>query len=130
VVGRDLAFAVCALLFVAAPTAGDIGSCGQAADDLDATKFFADKSSIDRAKCDSCSFETSVCDAARRGVVSTTAFPAGCYPLVHDGEVCLDALLATGCGDYRAYVADDPSRPTECNFCPPRDAGGALGQDR
>ena len=47
-------------------------------------------------------------------------FPEGCDPIVHDGEVCLNALEAAGCGDYEAYVKDGEDRqaPNECRFCP------------
>ena len=79
---------------------------------------------IDAAKCDECDFVTAVCDARRRGEVEAMEFPTGCFPLIHDGEVCLDALLAAGCDEYGDYVADQGAIvPTECNFCPPRDAG-------
>jgi len=47
------------------------------------------------------------------------SFPERCLPLVHDGEVCLRALLNASCGDYSQYMSDDsPTAPTECNFCP------------
>jgi hypothetical protein len=123
--------AVVAIFFLAAPTAGDIGSCGQSADDLDAFKFFAAKGGIDKAKCDECGYSTTICENLRQGKVETTEFPEGCFPLVHDGEVCLDALLASDCDDYRDYVADlGATVPTECNFCPPRDAGTAPTGDQ
>ena len=39
--------------------------------------------------------------------------------LVHDGEVCLDALWAAGYNEYRPYLLDvGAAVPTECNFCP------------
>jgi hypothetical protein len=47
------------------------------------------------------------------------AFPEGCLPLVHDGEVCLRALLYATCAEYEAYVDDArPKVPSECDFCP------------
>jgi hypothetical protein len=54
------------------------------------------------------------CGAAMGGT-----FPTLCYPLVHDGEVCLDALEAASCSTYASYVADvGATVPTECDFCP------------
>jgi hypothetical protein len=52
-------------------------------------------------------------------------FPKGCFPLVHDGEVCLRALSYSTCDEYVEYLDDRvPRIPTECNFCPlPKDAG-------
>ena len=114
------------LLLCAAPTAGDIGSCGQTAEDLDPIKFFARKGGIDLAKCDECGFAGATCSARRDGQLEATAFAEGCYPLVHDGEVCLRALEHADCDEYGQYVRDDaPTVPTECNFCPPRDTGAA-----
>jgi hypothetical protein len=115
---------VCLLWLCAAPTAGDIGSCGQDAEDLDPIKFFARKGGIDLAKCDECAFASSICGDRRDGRLEATEFAEGCFPLVHDGEVCLRALEDADCDQYRAYVRDDgPTVPTECNFCPARDAG-------
>ena len=111
--------AVLALFFLAAPTAGDIGGCGQEAQDLDARKFFTAKESIDCAKCFECDFNTLACEKACDLEPNRTSFEAGCYPLVHDGEVCLNALDAAGCAEYASYVADEGAAvPTECNFCP------------
>jgi hypothetical protein len=108
-----------ALFFSAAPTAGDIGSCGQAPDDLDGEKFFGSKQALDCRRCGECGFTTKACDRACAPALEQSAFPAGCYPLVHDGEVCLDALTAASCKEYEAYVADEGATvPTECNFCP------------
>jgi hypothetical protein len=142
---RELArVALVALVFAAAPTAGDIGSCGQTVEDLDATKFFVKKAEIDCARCTECDVSSFACgracsptktcdgdagadaggeggaDAGACGVELPTAFLPGCYPLVHDGEVCLHALEAASCSDYAAYMADQgATAPTECNFCPP-----------
>jgi len=116
--------AVLGLLVLAAPTAGDIGSCGQSIEDLDPAKFFAEKRSTDCQHCQDCALGTKFCEQACAGQ-GETAFPAGCYPLVHDGEVCLRALRAAGCDEYVAYASDDaPSVPTECNFCPASDKPG------
>lgn len=110
---------VIAWLFTAAPVAGDIGSCGQAAEDLDAGKFFQAKADVDCERCADCGFTTDACVTAC-SAPPERSFEVGCYPLVHDGEVCLDALRAASCGEYRGYVDDEaPLVPTECNFCPP-----------
>jgi hypothetical protein len=113
-------------LCCAAPTAGDIGSCGQEAEELDPVKFFAQKGGIDRSRCEECGISSARCEARHAGELEATEFPEDCFPLVHDGEVCLRALLDAGCGDYEEYMRDvGPTVPTECNFCPPRGAGGA-----
>ncbi len=114
-----LPFLFVLLLFVAAPTAGDIGSCGQAIEELDPVKFFEGKRAIDCQKCTVCGLATQYCEEACFGDVTQGSFDPDCYPLVHDGEVCLSALSATSCDEYAAYVDDvAPSVPTECNFCP------------
>jgi hypothetical protein len=115
---------VVALLFLAAPTAGDIGSCNQKAEDLNATKFFENKQALDCDRCFECRLTTAACLAACGP--ATGAFPEGCFPLVHDGEVCLDALLLASCEDYASFMDDvSPTTPTECDFCPVRGTGGA-----
>jgi hypothetical protein len=119
-------FAMLALLFLAAPTAGDIGSCNQPVTDLDPVKFFAAKQNLDCNMCLACNFMTHACDLACGSAAVGGKFPPGCDPLEHDGEVCLDALEATGCADYASFVADQgATTPTECDFCPQRDAGAA-----
>jgi hypothetical protein len=118
--------ALVALFFLAAPTAGDIGGCNQRGDDLDPNKFFASKQYMDCQRCTDCGLTTQTCVKAC-GQLMGGAFPDGCYPVEHDGEVCLDALQVASCDDYRHYVSDEESTvPTECDFCPPRpvtDAG-------
>ncbi len=108
-----------ALFASAAPTAGDVGSCGQPAEDLDAPKFFGSKQALDCRRCDECGISSPACDRACAPALQQSEFAAGCYPLVHDGEVCLDALQAASCTDYASYLSTDaPSVPTECDFCP------------
>jgi hypothetical protein len=108
------------LLVLAAPTAGDIGSCGQALDELDPVKFFTEKRRIDCQQCLDCELESQSCAG-----LGQSAFPEGCYPLVHDGEVCLRALRSASCSAYQRYVADvAPEVPTECNFCAPAERPG------
>lgn len=111
--------AVVALLFLAAPTAGDIGSCNTKAEDLDSTTFFVAKQALDCGRCIECTIGSKSCGAACTTEIQG-AFPEGCYPLVRDGEVCLDALLAASCTDYQSFMADvGATIPTECDFCPP-----------
>lgn len=113
--------ALVAVFFLAAPTAGDIGGCGQTAEDLDAAKFFDAKQTADCKRCGECQITSQACTTAC-GPTVTLQFPKGCYPLVHDGEVCLDALEIASCGDYQSFMADmGATIPTECNFCPPRE---------
>ncbi len=114
---------------LAAPTAGDIGSCGQTAADLDGPAFFAEKRAIDCRQCNKCNFSSKACIQACNGK-GKAQFDDNCFPLVHDGEVCLHALSAARCKEYAAYIDDAaPSVPTECNFCPlaeqPAGQGGA-----
>lgn len=118
---RRSIWAAATLLFCAAPVPGDIGSCGQPVQELDAERFFASKRTIDCRQCRHCRFETESCDRACDRSISTTAsFPAGCLPLVHDGEVCLRALLDAACDEYAGYISDETATvPTECDFCPP-----------
>jgi hypothetical protein len=121
--------AVAAAILAAAPTAGDLGSCGQPAELLDADKFFANKRAIDCTRCEACGLTTTACTRACADErTENEVFPALCAPLVHDGEVCLDALLAADCDDVARYVADEGATlPTECAFCP-ADARGAGGE--
>ena len=108
-----------ALTVLAGPTVGDVGSCGQEVADLSPEKFFAEKDFIDCQQCGECGFITRQCDAACDGVLSAAEFEPNCFPLVHDGEVCLNALRATSCSDYASYIDDvAPTIATECNFCP------------
>jgi len=113
---------LCVALFsilCAAPTPGDIGGCGQHAQPLDPGLFFAEKARIDCEMCGECGLRSSHCELACSGEPAQTDFPEGCEPLVHDGEVCLRALEASGCGEYEDYVKDAGRQaPTECLFCP------------
>ena len=108
-----------ALAFCAAPTPGDVGGCGQPAAELDPEIFFATKDSFDCQRCDECELSTSACERACGEILTQSEFPEDCVPLVHDGEVCLRALLAASCDDYATYVREEAAQtPTECNFCP------------
>lgn len=125
-----LRLAVVALFFTAAPTAGDIGGCGQAENELDPSKFFSTKQDVDCARCAACSIDTTACARSCSPGLVIKDFPPGCVPLEHDGEVCVDALLVAGCTDYASYMADQGSTiPTECNFCPALLDAGAGASD-
>lgn len=119
------ALAAVAALAGLAPSAGNIGSCGQAAEPLDAQKFVEAKQAVDCSHCIACGIETGVCERACTDEADIEAsFPPGCLPLVHDGEVCLDALSASSCSRYETFVADEGATlPTECDFCPVDEAG-------
>jgi hypothetical protein len=121
--GEILRLAVVAVFFLAAPVAGDVGSCSEPPAALDATKFFDEKQNVDCQRCLDCHLATNAC-AIACGMPRGGSFPQGCFPLVHDGEACLDALGAASCAAYSGYVADQGATvPTECDFCPLRDAG-------
>ena len=115
-----IGFCVLVLLFCTAPTPGDVGGCGQAPAELDPGTFFASKANIDCQRCEECSLTRVSCQNACTHPESyPSTFPENCVPLVHDGEVCLRALLHASCDDYASYMSDgSPSVPTECNFCP------------
>lgn len=104
---------------------GDLGGCGQTAVDLDAATFFQQKAEVDCQRCVACALVSEQCRSACSGTpLSPSAFPVGCFPLVHDGEVCLRALQAASCDAYEEFVRDGgASIPSECNFCPTRDGG-------
>lgn len=107
-------------LLVMAPVAGDIGSCGQKAAELDPVKFFWEKQGVDCQQCQRCGFQTENCTQACESPFDPdVSFDPDCFPLVHDGEVCLNALVIADCESYAEYVRDQaPTTPTECNFCP------------
>ena len=125
-----LALGLLLLGFCIAPTPGDVGGCGQAPDELDPGIFFATKKDIDCERCRECGLRTERCAQACESTAAIeTEFPEGCVPLVHDGEVCLRALLVAGCDDYARYAADGESNvPSECNFCPPRTGASSIGE--
>ena len=107
-----------ALTVLAGPTVGDIGSCGQEVAELDPTQFFIEKDFADCNNCVSCGLTTARCDDACDGELTLSSFDEDCFPLVHDGEVCLNALKAASCDDYASYMDDvAPTTPSECNFC-------------
>jgi hypothetical protein len=105
-------------LFSLAPTPGDIGGCGQTARDLDPQVFFDSKQTIECRRCEECSIRTPACEAACDAADVPDQFPDGCYPLVHDGTVCLRALTQSSCEEHRKVMSDPPRVPSECNFCP------------
>jgi len=132
VLRRELAFAaVLALLFGAAPTVGDIGACGQQATPLDEAVFAAQRKALDCQKCTECDLTTETCvDACDPSKPSDVAWPDTCFPLDHDGVVCIDALEAASCKDYASFVSDvAPTTPTECQFCLDVPEGGVVVGD-
>ena len=107
-----------AIVFGMGPTVGDIGSCNQEVDALDPALFFAIKARIDCTRCEECELSSTPCRTACTAA-APTAFLRGCRPLVHDGEVCLHALLHASCDDYASYTDESrPTAPSECQFCP------------
>ena len=107
-----------ALIFGVGATVGDIGSCGQSPEDLDAATFASARKTVDCERCTECALTTERCVAACSDAGPTETFPPNCAPLYQDGVVCLRALLNASCSDYAQYV-DDTERlvPTECQFC-------------
>ncbi len=99
---------------------GDVGGCGQPAEELDPEGFFLNKARVDCDQCRRCGLYSRAClDACDEERQPPTEFPEGCVPLVHDGEVCLNALKAASCRAFESYVRDANRQvPTECDFCP------------
>ena len=117
--GQLAIVAIAALVFGAAPTVGDVGGCGKTATDLSEARFQSARKQADCQRCNSCGLKTQRCvRACNKAEPPDVGFPDTCHPLLHDGEVCLDALLAASCSDYATYVDDvDPAIPSECDFC-------------
>ena len=116
--------------FSLAPTAGDVGGCGQDPIELTPSSFASIKKDVDCTRCKGCSLATQRCQDACNVAKAPDTIPATCHPFVHDGDVCLRALQAASCGDYAEYVRDDVSRvPSECQFCRPVIPGPTLGGD-
>lgn len=113
-----IGFAFVALAFCAAPVPGDAGGCSQRAQELDVEAFFDIKQGIDCDRCRECGLSSEACDVSCART-SEASLPLGCIPLVHDAEVCLRALIAASCQEYRGHMRDvGATAPTECNFCP------------
>jgi hypothetical protein len=109
---------VVAVVLGMGPTVGDIGSCNQDVDPLDPATFFALKAGVDCERCGECGLSGRPCQTACTATPPTSFLP-GCHPLVHDGEVCLHALIHASCGDYASYTDEsNPTAPSECQFCP------------
>ncbi len=114
-----LLFVVGLGVLCAAPTPGDIGGCGQHPDGLDAPTFFERKRELDCKRCGDCGFHTEFCGDACAAAGELPDFPTGCFPLVHDGEVCLNAIDSASCSEYEDYSKDvGRLSPSECQFCP------------
>ena len=106
-------------LLCMAPTAGDVGGCGEAPTALDPDAYGAARKAADCSRCQECGLTTTRCGrACDPSVPPETVIPATCHPLQHDGEVCLRARAAASCDAFGRYLADDaPETPTECAFC-------------
>jgi hypothetical protein len=124
---RDVALAgVLAVLF-AAPTVGDIGSCGVTPTLLDERLFANARKAVDCQRCTECGLTTQTCvRACDSNAPSDVSWPPTCHPLLQDGNVCVRALRAASCSDYAGFVDDvAPTEPSECDFCHlTADAGG------
>ncbi len=129
-----LAAAVVLAVLAMAPTPGDVGGCGKSPTPLDERSFAAARKLTDCRRCSGCSLGSERCRRTCDGAIPpAVAFPGGCQPLLHDGEVCLRALQVASCARYSLYMADDrASVPSECDFCRgPEDAApsGPLLQE-
>ena len=126
-----MALATVALVFGTAPTVGDVGGCGVTATDLNESRFASARKKVDCARCTECGIATQRCKAACDPLMpSDVGFESTCRPLLHDGEVCIDALQAASCADYAAYVDDNfRAVPTECEFCRGDAASGPTFTD-
>jgi hypothetical protein len=104
----------------AAPTPGDIGGCGQKAESLDPVLFYGTLKYTDCKQCTKCGFTTTFCqEQCDEKKKAPGAFPVGCLPLAHDGEVCLRKLQSASCDEYQTWVSDQQrTSPSECQFCP------------
>jgi len=107
------------------PTVGDVGSCGKTAQDIDAGTFGFARKRLDCKRCIECKLTTNRCkDACDSMTPSDVSFDPTCRPLVHDAEVCLNALGAASCSDYAQYISDEVRLvPSECDFCRGADSG-------
>jgi hypothetical protein len=107
------------LAFAAAPTAGDIGGCGAPAEEISEERYVVSRKHTDCRRCTECGLQTQRCVAAcDEKAPPDIDLPSSCHPLVHDAQVCLNALVAASCGAFASYVDDDaPSSPPECDFC-------------
>ncbi|MGZ3456555.1 MAG: hypothetical protein ACXWUG_05580 [Polyangiales bacterium] len=120
----SIGFVIVLAILAAAPTVGDVGGCGTQVEPLDATKFFTQELDLTCSRCDECGILAPRCKTAcdtRTRIVPHT-FVNGCNPVVHDGEVCINALEALSCSAFDDYV-ERSVLPTECDFCPQEDAG-------
>jgi hypothetical protein len=107
------------VLFLMAPTVGDVGGCGVTAQPLTQGQFANARKQEDCKRCTQCKLGSDRCLAScDAGVPSDYAFPDTCKPLYEDGLVCIRALAASSCDDYARYMDDtSPEAPTECQFC-------------
>lgn len=124
----DLLAAALLASLLAAPTVGDVGTCGKAATDLDPGAFASARKTIDCRRCTQCRIATRTCaNACDPAAPSNAGLSPTCRPLRHDGDVCVRALQAASCDDYATFVDDvAPATPTECDFCRLVPEAGAI----
>lgn len=103
----------------AAPTAGDIGGCGEEPVLLAPTRYTAARKRLECNRCRECGVGTQRCKRACDPKAPGDAeLPATCRPLERDAEVCFRVLLETSCETFAASVDDvSPVAPSECLFC-------------
>lgn len=107
-----------AALVCAGPAPGDIGGCGQSAQLLDPVVFYLSEARAMCRLCTECDLGQTACSRSCEATELREAFPPGCFPLVHDGTVCLRALSGASCAEAKGLVEDDRAVPRECDFCP------------
>jgi hypothetical protein len=114
----SIGFVIVLAILAAAPTVGDVGGCGTKAEPLDATKFFTQRLDLACSRCDECGILAPGCkNACSRNRIVPHTFPEGCNPVVHDGEVCINAVEALSCSAFDDFI-ERGIVPTECDFCP------------
>ena len=111
-----------------APTVGDIGGCGTEPEELSSARYGRARKNLECERCRECSLGSNrcrrACDAKKEPEV---VLPQTCRPLVHDGTVCLRALLALSCDEFAGAVDDRaPRTPGECLFCVETSDAGAV----
>jgi hypothetical protein len=112
-------------LLCAAPTVGDVGSCGDEPEELTSPGYAAARKTYDCSRCKECRLSTTRCrKACDPNQPSDAELAPTCRPLLHDREVCFRALGDLSCEEFARAVDDvSPRAPSECLFCRAVDAG-------
>src|SRR5262249_23333631 len=101
----SIGFVIVLAILAAAPTVGDVGGCRAQVEPLDATKFYTQSLELTCSRCDECGILAPRCkNACDRNHIVPHTFVNGCNPVVHDGEVCINALEALSCSAFDDYV--------------------------